>query len=162
MIEFKADSMSMYNADNFDLVFKSDCINDMVVTSDIDTSSMGDEVLTFNHEATFSAEIEDVSPLMSYITDLNGKPYYIEYNTPIMIQARWHKKPRINKKWLKRYGMKKDNLRVKCNVESVTPNKERDPYYLTESTEIGMILTDMQLQFRPDQLRKNLKIEAIY
>ena len=79
-----------------------------------------------------------------------------------MIQARWHRNKRINKKWLKRYGMKKDSILVRCDVESISPNTNCDPYCLTEHVEYGMTLGNMRYKFRTDQLRKNLKIEMRY
>lgn len=160
MIEFKASSLQMLNPDSLEPIYESDSINDMVVTTEIEPSSMSQEVLTFNHEATFTADIEDATPLFSYVTDLGGRPFYIEYKIPVMVQARWHKKPRINKKWLKRYGMKKDYLLVRCDVESVSPNTIYDPLYMTEHVEYGMTLSNMEYKFRPDQLRRNLKLEA--
>lgn len=132
------------------------------IESEIEPYSLGQETIKFNHEATFEAELTECSPLITHMTDLNSRPFYVEYKTPIMIQARWHKKPRINKKWLKRYGMKKDYISVKYDVESVTPNTNHDINCLTEYTEYGMWLTNMQYKFRPDQLRKNLKMEMCY
>ena len=130
-----------------------------MVETEIETHSLSKEKLSFTHEATFNVNAEDIS-LLNYVTDFNDKPLYIEYNAPIMIQVRWHKNKRINKKWLKRYGMKKDSILVKCDVESISPNNNYDPYYLTEYVEYGMILSNMQYKFRPDQLRRNLKIEV--
>lgn len=81
---------------------------------------------------------------------------------PILIQARWHRKPRINKKWLKRYGMKEDKILVRCNVNSISPDNSYDPYDLIKSTGFNMELSNMKYKFRPDHLRRNLKIEICY
>lgn len=159
MIELKSGSFTMLrNAEPF---FEFENVNGFI-ESEIEPYSLGQETIKFNHEATFEAELESSSPLMTYTTDLAGRTFYIEYKIPIMIQARWHKKPRINKKWLKRHGMKKDYISVKCDVESVTPNTNHDIDCLTEHVEYGMMLTNMQYKFRPDQLRKNLKMEMCY
>lgn len=160
-MEFKASSFSMKKLDDSDNTSEFYDVKDATITSWIEPSSMANETLTFNHEATFSAEIEDVSPLFSYTTDLNDKPLYIEYNVPILVQARWHKKPRINKKWLKRYGMKEDSVLVRCYVESINSSNEKDSYYITDHIEIGMTLSGIEYKFRPDQLRRNLKIEVM-
>ena len=40
----------------------------------------------------------------------------IECYTPILIQARWHNKARIRKKWLKRYGYKEDKIKTIINA----------------------------------------------
>lgn len=158
MIELKSGSLTMLRDD--EPICEFDNVNGFV-ESEVEPYSLGQEVIKFNHEATFEAELESCSPLMAYTTDLSGRPLYIEYKTPIMTQARWHKKPRINKKWLKRYGMKKDYISVRCDVESFTPNTDNDGC-LTEHVEYGMMLTNMQYKFRPDQLRKNLKMEICY
>lgn len=129
------------------------------IESEIEPYSLGHEVLTFNHEATFEAELDDCAPLMTYTTDLSGRPINIEYSVPIMVQARWHKKPRINKKWLKRYGMKKDSVLVIARADSITFDTERENKY-----ELGytMTLDKLHYEFRPDQMRRNLKMELCY
>ena len=160
MMEFKVTSFSMLDPSNGELFYKSDNISDMVVDTYVDSSSLSQETLSFNCEATFEAELTDCSPLLTYVTDLSDRPCYIEYNIPVMVQARWHKKPRINKKWIKRYGMKKDSVLVRCYVEAVTPNTQYDPLYMTEHVEYGLTLSNMEYKFRPDQLRRNLKLEA--
>lgn len=158
-MEFRANSFQILGHDISEPIYKADNINS-VVTTEIEPPSLSQEVLTFNHEATFEAEMTDLSPLLTYTTDLHSRPLYVEYSVPIMVQARWHKKPRINKKWLKRYGMKRDKILVRCNVEYVTPNLEHDPVSMTEHFECGLTLTDMEYKFRPDQLRRNLKLEV--
>lgn len=159
MIKLESGSLTMLRNDEPFCEFNN--VNGFI-ESEIDQYSLGQEVIKFNHEATFEVELEDCTPLMTYTTDLNNRPLSIEYRTPIMIQARWHKKPRINKKWSKRYGMKKDYISVKCDVESFTPNTNYDGNYFHEHTEYGMVLTNMRYKFRPDQLRKNLKMEMCY
>lgn len=159
MIELKSGSFTMLRNDEPICEFNN--VNGFI-ESEIEPYSLGQESIKFNREATFEAELESSSPLMTYTTNLSGRPFYIEYKTPIMIQARWHKKSRINKKWLKRYGMKEDYISVKCDVESFTPNTNYDNDYLTDHVEYGMVLNNMQYKFRPDQLRKNLKMEMCY
>ena len=156
----KINSFQILDNDTLEPIIKYD-YDDIFITmeSEIETSSLSKEKLSFNHEVTLEAEMTDFSPLMTYVADFNDVPLYIEYYIPIMIQARWHKKPRINKKWLKRYGMKEDTLLVRCDVESISPNIDYDSYRLTEHMECGITLKNIQYKFRPDQLRKNLKIE---
>lgn len=156
MFEFKANNMKIYD---IKLMKIGECnLNDTIITTELDTSSLSKEKLSFTHEATFEVSNIDLFSFPLYTTVAN-KPFNLEYNIPIMIQSRWHKKKRINKKWLKRYGMKKDSVLVKCDVESISPNVDYDPYYLDEHVEFGMTLNNMQYKYRPDQLRKNLKIE---
>lgn len=155
MIEFKATNMKMIDIDTSETIF--DDIGDIVIETEVETHSLSNEKLSFTNEVTLDVDMKDLF-LLNYVTDYNDKPLYIEYRTPIMTQARWHKKNRINKKWLKRYGMKKDNVLVRCDVESISPNTNCDPYYSTAFVEYSITFGNMQYKFRPDQLRKNLKM----
>ena len=159
MMEFRANGFQMLDYGTLEPVYTADNINSLV-TTEVDPYSLSQETLTFNHEAYFETELIDMPPLLTYATDLSDKPLYIECNVPIMVQARWHKKPRINKKWLKRYGMKKDTVVVRYNVESVYPSTHYDPFGMTEHVEYGMTLGSREYKFRPDQLRRNLKLEV--
>lgn len=153
MFEFKANNMHIYD----DKLMKiGECnLNDTVITTELDTNSLSKEKLSFTHEATFEADGVDFYSLPLHTT-VSNKPFRLEYNIPIMIQSRWHKKKRINKKWLKRYGMKKDSILVKCDVESISPNLSYD--FSTKHVEFDMNFNNMRYKFRPDQLRRNLKI----
>ncbi len=156
MIELKSGSLTMLK--DAEPICEFNNVSGFV-ESEIDPYSLSQESIKFNHEATFEAELESYSPLMTYTEDLSGRPLSAEYDASIMIQARWHKKPRINKKWLKRYGMKRDKVRVKCDIDSISPDNSYDHYDLVESKGFNMELSNMQYKFRPDQLRKNLKME---
>ena len=79
------------------------------------------------------------------------KNFDIEYNTPILIQTRWHKKKRINKKWLKHYGMKSDTVKMKAKAHTLS--------YNTETGECEFEVDKLEYIWRPDQKRKYLKIE---
>ena len=162
MIEFKANSFQILDIDTAQPIANFNNIRDVTIESEVEESSLSKEKLSFNHEASFECELTDCSSLLNYATDFNDKPLYVEYYIPILIQARWHKKPRINKKWLKRYGMKKDKVLVKCDVDSISPDNTYDPYDLVESGGFNIELSNMQYKFRPDQLRRNLKIERFY
>lgn len=63
--------------------------------------------LSASVEFTMEAEIDGNMLAKLYGLDLAaGKDFTVEYSEPILIQARCHKKKRINKKWRKRYGFK--------------------------------------------------------
>lgn len=165
MIDFKIDkinSLQMLDINTLEPIVEFSGIGDATIETEIESSSLSKEVLQFNHSASFEGELTDCSSLLNYATDFNDKPLYVEYYIPILIQARWHKKPRINKKWLKRYGMKKDKVLVKCDVDSISPDNTYDPYDLVESGGFNIELSNMQYKFRPDQLRRNLKVEMHY
>ena len=159
MINYKVDrvkSIQMLDKDTLEPIANLDGIGN--VTTEIEPSSLGDEVLSFNHSASFEGKLDCDSLLYSLAVDYNNKPLYVEYCIPILIQSRWHKKHRINKKWLKRYGMKEDKILVRCDIDSVTPQSPEDPYHPVLNFEFS----NMQYKFRQDQLRKNLKIEMHY
>lgn len=165
MVGFKTDKINSFqilNADTSKTILEFGDIKNVTIESEIESSSLTKEILQFNNSASFQGELGDSLFSCNYVGDLTGKPFYLEYYIPIMIQARWHKKPRINKKWLKRYGMKKDKVLVRCSIDSITPDSLYDPYDLIESTGFNLELGDMQYKFRQDQLRKNLKIEKCY
>lgn len=159
MIEFKANSFQICDINTLEPITDFNGISNVIVESEIESSSLKKEKLSFNHEASFECELTDCSSLLNYVTDLNDKPLYVEYYIPILIQARWHKKKRVNKKWLKRYGMKKDKVWVKCDVNSISPDNSYDPYDLEESGGFNIEISNMQYKFRPDQIRRNLKIK---
>ena len=164
-MNFKENSLQICDAYTLEPITDFDGIGNVTVESEIETSSLSKEKISFNHEASFECEL-DCSPLLNQITDYYNKPYYVEYYIPIMIQARWHKKKRINKKWLKRYGMKKDKILVRCDVDSFGQEEALDPYdfndFKSEVVQYNVTPSNMQWKFRPDQLRRNLKIEECY
>lgn len=165
MVDFKIDkinSLQMLDINTLEPIIEFSNIGNATIETEIEPSSLSKEVLQFNHFASFESTLTDCSPLLNYASDLNDKPLYIEYDVPIVIQARWHKKPRINKKWLKRYGMKKDKVLVRCDVDSISPDNSYDPYDLIVSKGFNLEVSNMRYKFRPDQLRKNLKIAMHY
>lgn len=50
--------------------------------------------------------------------------FYLEYDVEIEVQARRHRKKRIDKKWLKRYGYKTVKRRVRLNCEQLSINQD--------------------------------------
>ena len=80
----------------------------------------------------------------------NGK-FTMEYQVPIMIQARWHKNPRIRKKWLKRFGMKPDTVKMKMDAIAGE--------YHTDDGGFEFETDKHEYVWRPDQMRRGIKIE---
>ena len=80
-----------------------------------DISSPEAESFIFNNDRTIEFEVTgiDTKFLAVDISESNPK-FTIEY--PHIRQVRKHKKKRINKKWLKRYGTKKEVIKID-NVE---------------------------------------------
>jgi hypothetical protein len=75
----------------------------------------------------------------------------IQYSKPIMIQARWHKKYRTNKKWLKRFGMKPDTVTVSYDAESCA--------YDVCDGRFDIDAHSKKYNWKPHQKRRNIKIE---
>lgn len=100
--------------------------------------------------ASFEATTADLEYL-AYKPFEPAKDFWFEFEEEILIQARWHKKKRINKKWLKRYGMKSDTVKVRAKARAL------DYGYL--SGEFDFEVDKFEYIWRPDQKRKNLKIK---
>ena len=77
--------------------------------------------------------------------------FRLEADVPIIIQARWHKKRRISKKWLKRYGMKPDVIKMQTDATMGEYNPDNGEFSF-ETDKIEYI-------FKPHQKRKGIKIE---
>ena len=54
--------------------------------------------------------------------------FFLEYDAEVQIQARRHRKKRINKKWLKRYGYKTVKRRIRLDCEQMGVNNS-DGWY---------------------------------
>lgn len=124
------------------------------------------EKLMYDISAKFSDVIFNTE-LIDQLCFPNNKTFKIQSEIPIMIQARWHKKRRINKKWLKRYGMKPDTVKIEMDVNQL----EYTPGEYIDRCETGIIGTynsfnfsfktnEIRYIFRPDQLRHGIKIEV--
>ena len=74
----------------------------------------------------------------------------------IMIQTRWHKKARIRKKWLKRYGMKYDTVTARYVGKAVTWDTQ------SGSWEFYIDKDKVEYLWRPHQKRRGTKIEPVY
>ena len=75
--------------------------------------------------------------------------FIIEGETPILIQARWHKKARIRKKWLKRYGYKEDRLK--------TIMKAKYGEFNPETGECDIEVESIEYIFKPYQLQREVR-----
>ena len=74
--------------------------------------------------------------------------FTIEGETPILIQARWHKKARIRKKWLKRYGYIEDKVK--------TIMKAKYGEFNIETGECNIEIESVEYLFKPYQLRREV------
>lgn len=140
-------------------------------TEEVEMSASDEPIHLYHFNDTPSVSFEvsgvDLALLNDYCnTTLPNGKFTIEHQIPIMIQARWHKNPRIRKKWLKRFGMKQDTvkLRVYAKVLEYHPGhileEQYDPNGICATFDSLEFETDKhEYVWRPDQMRSGLKIE---
>ena len=106
---------------------------------------------TKTDEVTFTIDAIDLELLNNMTHIQTSDKFTLKYNKPIMIQARWHKRHRINKKWQKRFGMKQDTVEVSCNARTCE--------YSWDECHFDIDASCMKYNLKPHQKRRNLKIE---
>lgn len=145
-------SLFMTTADNTSILFGKEisCIPEFEISANEDPSVTLS--LKQNRSASFTCDNScfDAELLNKYFNISTPKEFDLEYNRNIMIQARWHKKKRINKKWLKRYGMKPDTIKVIYKSSELT--------YLPDG-EFEFDVNNKEYILKLHQKRKYLKIE---
>jgi hypothetical protein len=124
-------------------------------TEEVEFSGKENPLHLYNFNTAYSASLEVDSINLELLDNLCRMPpsnekFTIEYSVPIMIQARWHKKARIRKKWLKRFGLKPDMIKMRANA--VAGKYHADGGFDFESDAPECL-------WRADQLRNGLKIE---
>ena len=105
-----------------------------------------------NNSAELSFEVSnmDLSFLENAYTIPTSDKFTMQYNVNIMRQRRWNKKARVNKKWLKRYGMKPDTVKMLADATVLNDNVSDWSFELDCSNPRYIL--------RSDQQRKGLKI----
>lgn len=105
------------------------------------------------NSAIFSCESPTIfnQNLFNELLTPSSSEFAMEWDTKIFIQARWHKRARIRKKWLKRYGYKEDVVK--------TIAKARQGEYNTDTGECSIDVDSIQYMCRPDQMRRGLDIK---
>lgn len=149
----------MINQINGGTLYYLDNDKDLVKLSDGSSMSMcyelsasAENALRFNFGAESTLIMDTTFITKEMLEDMwHPKSFVMQYYVPIMVQARWHKKKRINKKWLKRYGMKPDKVLVKMDASVVEYDTSDHTFEFNANKWIYV--------WRPDQKRKNLKIE---
>lgn len=110
----------------------------------------------FTNSATFTCEsptIVNKELFDKLLTPSTSSAFAMEWDTPILVQARWHKKSRIRKKWLKRYGFIEDVVKTVAKANCGDYNKE--------TGETNIDVDSIQYIWRPDQKRRGLKIIGV-
>lgn len=153
MIEFSGGTLFMQKINENQVVLA----DNMVGTAEYELSANEDAPMYINMNNNKELTFETTCSNLSLFKDIFYNPYQpsnlaLEFDRPIMIQARWHKKPRIRKKWLKRYGMKPDVVKVKMEATTVEYNTNSKNVSFESDGKREYVL-------RPDQKRRGLKIE---
>ena len=112
-MNFNIDSISSLCFGNIETGEKFDISNASI---EVDTLSPNEvpEIRTFGRcEATFTCEnaVINENLLSELFLPKKSNTFDLQYN--VMVQARRHKKKRINKKWLKRYGYRPQQVTSK-------------------------------------------------
>lgn len=153
MIEFSGGSLFMQKIGEEPVVLA----DNMVGTAEYELSANEDAPMYINMNNNKEFTFETTCSDLSLFKDVFYNPYQpsnlaLEFDRPIMIQTRWHKKPRIRKKWLKRYGMKPDVVKVKMEATTIEYNTNSKNVSFESDGKREYVL-------RQDQKRRGLKIE---
>ena len=149
-IEFNSGSLYITSLDNDPI----EICGDLDVSMEYELSAKETEVISYkaNQSASFSCDISSIDlSLFEHISNIAPRyKFTLQYYIDIMRQSRWHKKARINKKWLKRYGIKPDRVKVLADATALDYNVPDGSFEL-ESENHRYVL-------RSDQQRRGLKI----
>lgn len=153
MIEFSGGALFMQKI-NEDPVLLGD---NVVGTAEYELSANEEAPMYIHTNSNKEFTFETTCSNMSLFEKLFYNPYQssnftLEFDHPIMIQARWHKKRRIRKKWLKRYGMEPDVVKVKMEAATIEYDELSRGFSFETNGKREYVL-------RPDQKRRGLKIE---
>ena len=127
--------------------------------------SIGSKKLTFNCDMSFTSDFTVNWDVLEQLTMPQwDKTFVIQAERPIMIQARWHKKARVNKKWLKRYGMKSDTVKMEMIASQLEYTPENGvgiaaDYIVGTENNFSFNTDEIKYIFRNDQLIKKRRIE---
>lgn len=126
-------------------------------TEEVEMSASENPIRLYHFNDTPSVSFEVSGVNLALLNDYcnttlpNGK-FTIEAYRNIMINARWHKNPRIRKKWLKRFGMKLDTVKIRMDAKT-------GEYHIHDGS-FDFETDKYEYVWRPDQMRKGLKIEV--
>jgi hypothetical protein len=103
--------------------------------------------------ATLSGNFDYVNAeALKSLTAQPTKNFYCEYDIPILIQKRYHKKNRINKKWIKRYGFKKGVIHCEAPASTIKTTPQDDDLYIMDIDIFKLIMT------YPKEITNNKKL----
>lgn len=113
--------LSLYNADTGENLGELDGINEIQMDVntkyetkyDKDTSRFKSIMSCSDYEMTFDCDTTNVNIEELFGFDKAAKPDSYDITYIKIVQCRKHRRKRINKKWLKRYGYKQINVESK-------------------------------------------------
>ena len=152
MIEFGKCALFYGGVDYTPLAF-----GELLTTDDFSISDKEEQprwmMLDVKKDVGLSCEIKnvDLNLLEQACTMPMSNNFTLMYEQSIMIQARWHKRHRTNKKWLKRFGMKPDTVTVSYDAKTCA-------YDVCEG-EFDIEADSRKYNWKPHQKRRNLRIE---
>jgi len=154
-------------ADN-QVVFSEGCTIEEFITP-LSDKAESDVAINLNSigNAEFACENTQINmPLFNSMFETLETPRRIYWDVPILIQARWHKKHRINKKWLKRYGMKRDMIAAEATIRSFTCTPRCAiptdiVYYNSDMYNFEFDISEVIFKYKPSQTYRNRKIEYL-
>jgi len=90
----------------------------MIHSDDMSTNESVSRKISLTSEITCQANCDYINEsLLHKLTHTDS--YTATFDISILIQAKFHKKKRINKKWLRRFGMKNDVLKASANIRDL-------------------------------------------
>ena len=150
MIEINNGSLFMTDSNNIPHLIG----NNLTGTAEVEMSADENTSMHFDlhKRAEFSCDSCYINTSRLY--KMCGYPYSniytVEWDIEAMVQARWHKKARINKKWQRRYGMKPDTIHVVGQAKMLS---------VDDKFNYDLDIENIQYVLRSDQKRRGLKIE---
>lgn len=104
---------------------KSEDDNTLMKVNEISDCELSTEAYSPNYKIKnfLSGTLKMDNSSIDFINNLTSpNNFYVEFNIPILVQAKYHKKSRINKKWIKRYGFKRDF--IQCIIPECILSKQ--------------------------------------
>lgn len=150
MIEFNSGRLFMTDSNNVPYLIGKN----LTGTAEVEMSANETAQMHFDmyKKAELSCDSCDINiSILEKMCDYQRTNVYtVEWDIKAMVQARWHKKARINKKWLRRYGMKPDTVHVVGQAKMLS---------VDDKFNFDLDVANLQYVLRSDQKRRGLKIE---
>lgn len=133
-LELGSGTLFMTTTDGTDImqVQTHDVYCDIPFSADAEPDYEFEFKIPLAQEFTVDSAVVDQTLLQHVMEAPNG--WHMEYEANILVQARRHRKKRINKKWAKRYGYKTARQKVKFDCAQVTFEQDADTWNITFET----------------------------